>query len=194
MRTAKLFRSLSFRFRLFRARTEGSMSVEAVLILPLLVWWYVAAFQFFEAFRERTVNEKAAFTITDMITRETLPVDANYIDGMGTVFDYLTNSDEQTWVRVTSVRWNDNDKVHNVEWSYATRSQDTYNNGSIKQVANRIPAMAPNDTVVIVETHSSLAPIFEVGVSYLDFDQFVVMRPRFVPAVLWGDRSGNMSG
>ena len=29
---------------------------------------------------------------------------------------------------------------------------------------------------------------------HLDFDQFVVMRPRFVPTVLWGDRSASVSG
>lgn len=197
MRLSQPIHSLCFWVRRFRAATAGSMSVEAAIVLPLLIWWYVAAFQFFEAYRERATNVKAAFTLADMITRETLPVDGSYIDGMGKVFAFLTNSDEATWIRVTSVKWKveaDKDGYFEVQWSYATRSHTPHTDSSLDALKSQIPNMSPNDTVVIVETHSSLVPIFEIGISDLDFDQFVVMRPRFVPTVLWGDRSASVSG
>ncbi len=97
-------RSALQRLRLFRADTEGSGTVEAVIVLPMLLWWFITSFQFFEAFKERNVNIKAAFTLADTITRQNTDVDMTFINGLDAAFAYLTTSDEQSWIRVTSIK------------------------------------------------------------------------------------------
>lgn len=188
MNIASLPGILARGFRRFRSESRGSITVESVIMLPLLFWWYIAAFQYFDAYREKSLNIKAAYTLADLITREELPVNAAFINGMGEVFDYLVRSDETTWIRVTSIQWNDTTRQMIVLWSYATKLNSIYTNANIGAQLYRIPIMSHLDTAIIVETHGSLTPIVEIGITSLDFDQFVVMRPRFVPLVLWGIR------
>lgn len=201
MRISSIFRAIGQRYRFFRATTEGSMSVEAMLVLPLLVWWYVASFEFFEAFRERNANTKAAYTLADMITRESLPVNAAYIDGMGQVFEYLTLSDEPTRIRVTSITFKQTvgqpDPTvgkFEVQWSHGTGTYTDHTTATLQLVKGHLPKMTPGDTAILVETYSSYVPIFRIGLDMqnnpdplgnLWFSQFVVMRPRFLPAITW---------
>ena len=179
-------------WRRFRADTAGSGTVEAVIILPMLFWWFITSFQFFEAFKERNVNIKAAYTITDMITRETVPVDAVYIKGMDAAFEYLTISDEKTWIRVSSLVMDVNLKKLQVQWSQATDSKPKLKNEDLIELGKQVPIMTDGDTVIVVETHSSFQPIFDIGLNNLWFDQFVVMRPRFLPKISYtgGDVTG----
>ena len=46
---------------------------------------------------------------------------------------------------------------------------------------DRIPLMADNDSVVIVETEVAYDPGFEVGIPNHSFDNFIVTRPRYYP-------------
>ena len=55
------------RFRVFRDDTRGSMPTEGVMAATFLIWWYIASFQFFDAYRQKNVNLKAAYTIADMV-------------------------------------------------------------------------------------------------------------------------------
>ena len=111
-----IMRALKCRFHSFRIGENGSIPIEGVMAFTLLAWWYIASFQFFDAYRQKNINLKAAYTVSDLLSRETgpvatdpnsAPVDQAYINGMNTVFDYLTNSNRATWVRVSSVYWDD---------------------------------------------------------------------------------------
>ena len=73
----KILRSL----KNFRHDTRGVVSVEMVLILPLLFWSFAAVATFFDAYRTRSLAEKAAFTISDMLSRETNAVTAESRSG-----------------------------------------------------------------------------------------------------------------
>ena len=43
--------------------TRGSMPVEGIMASTFLIWWYVASFQFFDAYRQKNVNLKVAYDI-----------------------------------------------------------------------------------------------------------------------------------
>lgn len=171
--------------RRYRSHSAGSMAVEAMLVLPLLIWWYIGSFQFFEAFSERNANTKAAYTLADTITRETLPVNAAYIEGLQKLFDYLTTSNEPTWIRVTSISWDSETNTSVADWSYGTRGQTPHTDATLAALDGQIPMMAPTDTAILVKTHASLVPIFDIGLNDLAFGEFVVMRPRFVTRILY---------
>ncbi len=68
-------------------------------------------------------------------------------------------------------------------WSKATDSKPDMDDAMLALVETQIPVMNPGDSVILVETHSSFSPIFNIGLNDMWFDQFVVMRPRFKPEI-----------
>lgn len=169
----------------FARRERGSMPVEGLIASTWLIWWYIASFQFFDAYRQKNINLKAAYTIADMISRvqPTNAIDADYIAGLNTLFDYLTFSRKPTWVRVTSVIWDDIDNRFEVAWSYANGSVGGRTDDTLQSVSNRIPIMPSGDSVIVVETNMAYEPIFNIGLTAHWYTSFIATRPRFTSCV-----------
>lgn len=183
----RLIDNIKWRLRFFAEDMRGSMAAESALIMPLLVWWYIASFQFFDAFRERNINLKAAYTIADMISREA-QVDTAYLAGLNTVFDYLTSSNHPTRVRVTSLSYNEDTMKYDKHWSRVVGKSATLpeqTTATLNQAQNkaRIPTMPNADFVILVETFMAYEPIFNIGVDARWYETFIVTRPRFSPCV-----------
>lgn len=187
-----LFSRLRLRSRDFATDTCGSMPVEGMMASTLLVWWYVASFQFFDAFRQKNTNLKAAYTIADLVSRQSNAIDAEYVEGLNTLFDYLTHSRRPTWVRVTSVLFNEDEDKYEVAWSYATGSAVGHSDVSIDAKRNRIPVMPAGDTIILVETNMAFDPIFRVGLNAQWFQTFIPTRPRFAACVPWDKADGTI--
>ena len=166
-------------------REDGTAPVEAVLIAPLLIWWLLAAFQYFDAFREKNANQKAAFAISDLISRETAEIDTAYIERMERVFDYLTLSRGESWIRVTSVYYDADDGAYRQVWSVATKGRKPHNDVSIAMEANRIPVLPEGDTIILVETSTDYRPFFRIGLSAAALNNFVTVRPRYASQVVF---------
>ncbi|MGP9789937.1 TadE/TadG family type IV pilus assembly protein [Roseinatronobacter sp. NSM] len=105
----------------FRAESRGSVSVEMVLVLPLLIFAYVASLVFFDAFRARRDAQVAALTVADLLSRNTAAVTTAYMDGLNEVYDFLISGDQETRLRMSSVMWDQIADEPQVMWSYGTR-------------------------------------------------------------------------
>ncbi len=173
------YQSLKIRGRKFGRETTGSMPTEGVMAFTFLVWWYIASFQFFDAYRQKNVNLKAAYTIADMLSRQTSEVGPKYITGLNTVFDYLTYSNKPTWIRVTQIYWDDTAKTFRQNWSYATSGHPVNTDAMVDARKAQIPIMPVGDTVILVETFMAYEPIFSVGLKAMVYDTFITTRPRF---------------
>ncbi|MBS8228884.1 TadE/TadG family type IV pilus assembly protein [Vannielia litorea] len=186
MPTAKLLRA---RLATFAQDARGSLSVEAALILPLLCWFYVASFVWFDAFRTQNANLKASYTLADMLSRETDPITETYLKGLNTVYDYLTTTRHPTYIRVTTVKCtNDCDqesRTLQVDWSYATQGRTKHTNGTITGFKDKIPLMPQGDTVILLETFMAYEPLFNAGIPAKSFENYIVTRPRFAPQLLY---------
>lgn len=178
--------------RRFASGEAGAVPVEGVIASTFLIWWYVASFQFFDAYRQKNINQKGAYTIADLISRETDAIDGNYVEGMNTLFDYLTFSRLPTTIRVSSVFWdNDNDR-NAIAWSYGTGTKPGLTTTELQSQANRIPVMATGDYVIVVETFMAYEPIFNVGLDAQWFRQFITTRPRFTTCITWDKHDGTI--
>ncbi len=173
------------RIRSFRKNAEGSLSVETVLIFPILLWVYIAMFVYFDVFREENTNLKAAYTVSDLLSRRLDGVDEAYIDGMNDIFDYLTNSTDPTWIRVSVIKWDDHNDEYKVDWSYATKSKPPHTDTTINTLAHKIPELPVGDSLIVVETTMTYKPMFNAGFGELQLENFVVTRPRFAPQLVW---------
>ncbi len=187
----------SFRLRLtgFGKEERAAAEVEGVIGSVFLIWWFVASFQFFDAYRQKNINLKAAYSLADMLSRETGPtpenpasaaVDQNYINGLNTMFDYLTNSNKPTWIRVSSVYWDAVDSKYRVDWSRTSGSgNEAMTTPKLQSYKDRIPVLPTGDTVIIVETFMDYEPIFGYWLDKNRFTTFIPTRPRFASCLPW---------
>jgi Flp pilus assembly protein TadG len=161
-----------------RRDERGGVMAEAVLILPLLAWAYVAMFVYWDAYRAQNTAVKASYTVADMVSRELNPITCSYMTGMKTVFDFLLDGDQATGLIITSVTWNAEEERHEVVWSLARGGGTALTTASLQQNLNKLPKMSDGDTVILVQTRVSYEPSISVGVPEFDFTQFIVTRPR----------------
>lgn len=201
----------AFKLRAFRfgRDTNGAMPVEGAMASIFLVWWYIASLQFFDAYRQKNVNQKAAYTVADMLSRETgsIPGDANstvinedYMHGLNVVFDYLSFSKRPTWLRITSVYWDEADDRYEVAWSVTTGGHEgALNDAKLALVKNRIPDIPTGDTIVITETFMAYEPMFNLNMPSFGpapdiklnarwDNTFITTRPRFASCIPWKDQ------
>lgn len=176
--------SLSRLLRRFRRETNGNISVEFVIYLPLLLGMFASVYTFFDAFRRDSVNLKAAYTISDLISRETSAINDDYLDSMYEMTKLLIRQDSQLGLRVSVIRWDQDDASYYVDWSEVRGTSDiTWTDGTINTVADKLPAMPDQERVILVETFNEMEPAFNVGLPTLELDNFVFTRPRFAPLV-----------
>ena len=90
--TPLLIHRLQTCLRDFARDIRGSLTVEAVVMFPMLFWAMLSMLVFFDAYRQNSLNVKAAFTIGDMISREVDPINAAYLDGAVLLFDELART------------------------------------------------------------------------------------------------------
>lgn len=166
--------------------TCASVTVEAVIILPLLAAWFVGSFVFFDGFKNRNTASKASYTIGDILSRRTEAATPTYIDNLQTLYDTLVFTNGSTAMRVTSLEWDGTE--HDVLWSYSTKaglSKQTDSNVKTADFRSRIPLMATGESVILVETYSDYNPAFNVGWDSHVWENFVVTSPRFASCLPW---------
>lgn len=179
-------KSVLARVRRFGRRTDGSLSVEAIMVFPLLAWAYMGMYFFFDAYRQQNVNLKAAYTVSDMLSREVDVIDWDYIVGVNTLLDYLTTSSQDTQVRISAVYWDEDTDRHILLWSRGTRGKLDLTQAQItSDYAEEIPVMADKDTAILVETWSYFEPTVKIGLPSVTFDNLIVTSPRFAPQLCY---------
>jgi Flp pilus assembly protein TadG len=177
---------LSRLLRRFRSEERGSVAIEAVIILPMLFWTFLALFAAFDSYRTYSVNQKAAYTIADMVSRETNPLDADYLSGARSLLRYMTNAElADVSVRVTMVYFDAEDGQYHLDWS---NQSGTILPATATEVAGwrtQLPTLPDQERVIVVETFHDYDPPFDTGMVDRNVANFVFTKPRYAPQVLW---------
>ena len=174
---------------------EGSISVEAVLAAPMLVWAITATFVFWDAFKTLNVSQKATYTVADMLSRETLTIDADYLTSMHELYDFLSDGGDNA-LRVTVVQMNEdpdtNVKTLELVWSEGVGDLSGYDDLTL--IEDRIPDMADGDQLIVVESEQEWSPAFTVGLASYRFREVALSRPRFSPQLVWANNAAAGGG
>ncbi len=173
--------------RRFRRSERGALSVETVIMFPILLWAYGAMFVYWDIYKNLNTNLKATYTIADLISREPDPMTPAYIDGAGGIYRYLLRSPDDGDIRVTVVAM-DSDPVTNanvlaLRWSYGTNQMAPRTD--LTGIAGEIPIMAAGDNLIIVESRVAWDPPMLFGLEARQITNRVFTSPRFVPQVLF---------
>lgn len=121
--------------------------------------------------------------IGDMLSRETALIDQDYVDGLNQIFSYITVAKQPTWIRVSSVTWDEDQDKFVLQWSAASAGHAKLDD--LLPIQASIPAMGDGDTVVVVETYMPYQTDFNIGLDPFTYRNVVVTRPRFAPQLLW---------
>ncbi len=170
---------------------QGNATIEAVIWLPLVMFILAATFSFHDAFRYKALNTKAAFTISDALSRETEAIDDAYLDGMVDLLEYLTRSEGPYSMRLTLVRFDGDEGEYISEWSKVRGAFDSLSTADIVGIQASLPTMLHNERLIVVETKTDYATPLDM--EWFDtsemFYNIAVTRPRFAPQLVWQDAS-----
>lgn len=170
--------------RFLRGDEAGTVSFETVLILPLLLWFYVGSFVFFDAYKVYNRNVKAAYTVSDMLSRQTDAIDNNYLEGLTRAFDYMAAQRHDSWLQVAQIRWQGSRNRYRVDWSRGTngKNRDRIRNSDLAGLADKLPPLVNGERIIVVNSFVEYKPAFWVGLSNtITMQNFVVTSPRFAP-------------
>ena len=181
------FSNITKRLRAFRDDQKGSVAIEAVILVPIMIWAYLAMFTIFDSYRQYTAQQKAVYTISDLISRQWEPLDADLIDGAHDLFESLTRSTQETGMRVTVAKYDLTLQEYQVIWSRTRGGMIGLQSQDIADWTNRLPVMPQDDQIIIVETTSAFTPVFNIGLDNQTVNNFVFTRPRYAKQVCFED-------
>ncbi|RBI72361.1 pilus assembly protein [Roseovarius sp. TE539] len=177
------------RLRGFREDDEGSIMIEAVVTLPLLIWVLAATYEFFEVHRYNSARDKASYTVADMISREMGTVTPTYIDNTKELFDRITNDDGVNQLRISVIKYDAEDDEYFIGWSQVRGSgaMTPLRDADVENDHAELPIMDDGEEVIVIESVSSYPSIFDVGIDDITVGTRVVTSPRFAPQILFDD-------
>ncbi len=170
--------------RRFCGERDGSVMVETVICLPLLLWALVATYEFFEVFRYRSVREKATYTVADMLSRETTHVNETYMDNALRLFDGISGDDGINQIRVSVLRFVSASNEYEVRWS-KVRGPGEFTelvDDDVRTAHDTLPRLGGGEELILVEAASEYKPAFKVGLgTSVPVETRIFTKIRFLP-------------
>ncbi len=187
-----------------RKDTSGTVAVETVIIFPCLLFCLFAMMNIFDAYRAKSTTEKAAFAVSDMLSRETSAVNSDYIDGIHAVLEEMSTVRSGHSLTVSHVYWSIVSNDYELAWSHSDNNGAGISGAEFENMKDRLPILVDGEGLLIVETSASYAPPIlaqwngtrEAGSLKLeetanplnmDIDTFVFTRPRFTQRLAWSN-------
>lgn len=169
----------------FLRREDGVIAIEAMIIMPVMFWAFLSMFSIFDAFRTYSITQKAAYTVGDAVSRETAPIDSDYLTGVLDMFEYLSGSQGNSSLRITSLVYDAGDDRFYRDWSQTRGNKQPLRNSDIANWKDKLPVMPDRERIVLVETWTTYEPPFATGLEQREIRTFVFTRPRYAPRVCW---------
>lgn len=162
----------------FKDDESASLTMEFVLIVPLLFSWFLGSIVFFDAYNSKATAQRAAHVIADIISRQT-DVNNAFIDSLLTIQNRMAPRSSVGTVRVTSIQ---RDTSGNLQllWTYSTDSNATAL--VLPDIpATALPLLGNGESVLILDTTVPFVPLADwVGFTVTNWVNRVPVATRFV--------------
>lgn len=178
--------------RQFRRDDAGSLSIETVIVYPFLVWILVFCLVAWDGYKLKGFATGATFTIGDLISRQS-SVDDDFIAGMENIFARISQRAADTDIRVSVVRLRsvpNADPVMELYWTDGTGTAgELPDHTNIDDFRDRVPLMAPDSSLIFVETIAKWEPPIATSVfGDMTFYESAFFSPRFLEVLGNPDR------
>lgn len=170
----------------FKDGEDGSMSIELLLVTPIIVWALLSTYVYFDVFRVEANVNRASLVIAEMFSREEVPITEAYVDGAVQVLRTLTFEDVDPFLRVSVFRYQATDITFREVWSRDRGVGSELDDAGLAAIKSRIPLMNTIDHAILVETRVNYTAPFSIGLGPftgtdlddLTFGTFTIIRPR----------------
>lgn len=182
----------------FRKDSTGSVAVESAIIFPTLLFCLFVMMNIFDAYRAKSTTEKAAFAVSDMLSRETMAVNADYIDGVHAVLEEISTVRSGHSLTVSHVYWSPSTGDYVLAWSHSNGGGSGITGTEFEAMKDKLPVLVDGESLIVVETSAEYSPPILAGWNgqrpygeesalNMDIDTFVFTRPRFAPQLAWSN-------
>lgn len=178
----------------FVREENGNAAIETIIMVPAMFLCLLTFITLIDFTRMHGMHQKAAYTISDMISRETLPIDQDYLSGTNALLNTLTRDPQTSTVRVTIVRYDADRDIFKLDWSKTNGYAQPLSNNQVRNWTDRLPHMVHNERMIVVETAAQYEPPFNIGLGNQQIENFIFTRPRYAPQVLWADLEADFAG
>ncbi|MEO0761773.1 MAG: hypothetical protein AAFZ09_08185 [Pseudomonadota bacterium] len=163
--------------RRFLAERRGTVNLEFVLWLPLIVAWMVAITGAYDAWRDRSETARIAHAVSDLLTRE-LAVDDARLAGLHAMEGALRRRGETPMLRVASVRFDG--RTYHVDWTWSSDPDAPLE--PLALPLGLMPAIPAGGSLVYTEVSATHRPL--IGrLAGLDWTFRLFARPRYRQAI-----------
>ncbi|PRY74468.1 TadE/TadG family type IV pilus assembly protein [Marivita geojedonensis] len=189
----------------FSRDEKGDITVEVLILLPALLVIFAASWVYFDVMRQQTINQKANYTIGDIVSRETEILDESYIDNAQNLLLHLAQAQgDDVDLRITIVQYNvngngngkdsnnsgndngNNNGSYDLVWSKARGDWPELTQADIDASVAQLPLLAPGDQTILVETRDWYNPLLNLTpLDAFDISTYSFTRPRFAPQVIF---------
>lgn len=187
--------------RAFGRQEGGSVVVETVIMLPLLIWALLAMIVYWDAFRTVNRLDKATYALADILSRQQAPVAIATVDRWDDFVASMMNNRYTAQVRVTSYRWVVANNRFEVLWSRSAGNlQPQLNTASLQLLASRLPMMAPSEYGILTESWLAYKPPLSVPfmgavqIQNMTMEKFTPTPTRFSPLCIVGMTAASCTG
>ncbi|MES0861687.1 hypothetical protein ABLN87_04955 [Ruegeria sp. SCPT10] len=166
----------------FWRKEDGVVSIEAVMVFPLLFWSMWTSYTYFDSYRQSAINLKAAYAVADIISREHTSMSKQYITNMYELQKFLISDRSAVSMRISLVKYEADNDRHVVEWTCPRgESFEKLDNATLfTEYKDRIPVMADGAVMILVETKDWYTRPFKIGYGDHSFaiNKFMFTQPR----------------
>ncbi|MDR9426916.1 MAG: hypothetical protein RI538_11910 [Salibaculum sp.] len=133
------------RWRRFVSDESGSISIEAVLWIPVLLAAWLLMVSAAAAYHAVIGNVNGAHAVGDVVSRQTQVLDAADLDDLNALHRLISQSGTGTDVRITTLRFDAADNSFALLGSLAAENAPALSQAEVDALANTLPAVPDGD-------------------------------------------------
>lgn len=147
----------------FRKDENGTVPVETALLFPTILFCLFAMMNIFDAYRAKSTTEKAAFAVSDMLSRETDAVTPEYIASVHAILEEISTVRSGHSLQVSNVYMSAGELGQIEEyWSYSFGEGGLIETSSLASYRDMLPTLVAGESLIVVQTSASyVPPIFD---------------------------------
>ncbi len=173
-------------FGRFARDARGSVVIESLVAVLILSLGASAFFTFWDAYQSKYRTQKAAYTITDLISRQRgASLSRPFLDGMAQTATFLMRSDRSAALRVSQVRRIAGQATDTtglvVDWSYSPCGKSALlQTATVGSVRNKLPLIDLGSALILVELEVAYdARMPSIGFGKITHRAYLSSLPRF---------------
>ncbi|MDP2082883.1 MAG: hypothetical protein U0934_10725 [Pseudotabrizicola sp.] len=185
-----LIQKLKTSLRRFSRNEDGLASAEMIMMLPFYMFCILGTFTFWDAYDVVNRSQKAAYSVSDLVTRKQDTVTEAYVEGMFNTMQYMMGPTLPVRTRITSVFYSQTRNRYEVLWSRSSvPTVPPLTTDTIPSIQSHLPQMYDGDALIVVEANVDFVPIFGaeiIAMTRVDagtMRHVIVTRPRFLPKI-----------